>query len=87
VNKAYLVYFNNGYVREGDIVPNELFVIQENTGVVREKQASIPDTLVGCVGEKNHRFRHRRTDPPIGKFSALPIVKIEGSNQVEAGGS
>jgi hypothetical protein len=47
VNKAYLVHINNGYVRDGDIVPEELFVIQDITGVVREKQASIPDTLAG----------------------------------------
>jgi len=47
VNKAYLVHINNGYVRDGDIVPEDLFVIQDITGVVREKQASIPDTLAG----------------------------------------
>jgi hypothetical protein len=47
VNKAYLVHINNSYVRDGDIVPEELFVIQDITGVVREKQASIPDTLAG----------------------------------------
>jgi hypothetical protein len=45
VNKAYLVHINNGYVRNGDIVPEELFVIQDITGVVREKQASIPEAL------------------------------------------
>jgi len=45
LNKAYLVHINNGYVRNGDIVPEELFVIQDITGVVKEKQASIPDTL------------------------------------------
>jgi hypothetical protein len=47
VNKAYLVHINNGYVREGDIVPEELFVLQDITGIVREKQSSIPDTLAG----------------------------------------
>ena len=47
MNKAYLVHINNGYVRDGDIVPEELFVIQDITGVVREKQASILDTLAG----------------------------------------
>jgi hypothetical protein len=36
---------NNGYVRDGDIVPEELFVLQDITGIVKEKQASIPDTL------------------------------------------
>ncbi len=45
MNKAYLVHINNGYVRQGDIVPEELFVLQDITGVVKEKQADIPDTL------------------------------------------
>jgi len=45
MQKAYLVHINNSYVREGDIVPEELFVLQDITGIVREKQASIPDTL------------------------------------------
>jgi len=45
VNKAYLVHINNSYVRDGDIVPEELFVIQDITGVVKDKQASVPDTL------------------------------------------
>src|SRR5512143_228133 len=45
VNKAYLVHINNGYVRHGDIVPEELFVLQDITGIVKEKQASIPDTI------------------------------------------
>jgi len=45
IHKAYLVHINNGYVREGDIVPEELFVLQDITGIVKEKQHSIPDTL------------------------------------------
>lgn len=45
INKAYLVHINNSYVRQGDIVPEELFVLQDITGIVKEKQASIPDTL------------------------------------------
>jgi hypothetical protein len=45
LHKAYLVHVNNGYVRDGDIVPEELFVIQDITGVVREKQAAIPERL------------------------------------------
>ena len=45
IHKAYLVHINNGYVRDGDIVPEELFVLQDITGIVKEKQASIPDTL------------------------------------------
>jgi hypothetical protein len=47
INKAYLVHINNSYVRNGDIVPEELFAIQDITGVVKEKQASIPEALAG----------------------------------------
>lgn len=47
INKAYLVHINNGYVRDGDIVPEELFVLQDITGIVKEKQASIPEELAG----------------------------------------
>jgi hypothetical protein len=39
------VHINNGYVRDGDIVPEELFVLQDITGIVKEKQASIPEEL------------------------------------------
>ncbi len=45
VHKAYLVHVNNSYVRNGDIVPEELFVVQDITGVVKEKQAAIPEEL------------------------------------------
>ena len=45
INKAYLVHINNGYVRDGDIVPEELFVLQDITGIVKDKQASIPEEL------------------------------------------
>jgi hypothetical protein len=45
VHRAYLVHINNSYVRRGDVVPEELFVLQDITGVVREKQASVPEEL------------------------------------------
>jgi len=45
MHKAYLVHINNGYVRNGDIVPEELFVLQDITSIVKEKQASIPEEL------------------------------------------
>ncbi len=45
LHKAYLVHVNNSYVRHGDIVPEELFVVQDVTGVVKEKQAAIPEEL------------------------------------------
>jgi hypothetical protein len=45
LHRAFLVHVNNSYVRNGDVVPEELFVLQDITGMVREKQASIPETL------------------------------------------
>ncbi len=50
LHKAYLVHINNSYVREGDIVPEELFVLQDITGIVKEKQASIPEELAEMRG-------------------------------------
>jgi hypothetical protein len=47
INKAFLVHINNSYVRHGDIVPEEMFVLQDITGIVKEKQASVPDELAG----------------------------------------
>jgi hypothetical protein len=45
MHKAYLVHINNSYVRRGDVVPEELFAIADITGIVREKQASVPAEL------------------------------------------
>ena len=47
LHKAYLVHLNNSYVRQGDVVPEELFAIRDITDVVREKQAAIPEELAG----------------------------------------
>jgi hypothetical protein len=45
VRKAYLVHINNEYFRKGEIVPGELFTIEDVTKLVREKQSSIPELL------------------------------------------
>jgi Domain of unknown function(DUF2779) len=45
MHKAYLVHVDNRYVRRGEIVPEELFAVEDITGSVREKQAAIPDRL------------------------------------------
>ena len=45
MGRAYLVHINSGYVRDGDVVPEELFTIADITGVVKAKQASIPADL------------------------------------------
>lgn len=68
VHKAYLVHINNGYVRDGDIVPEELFVLQDITGIVREKQASIPETLTGM----RTMLRGRMPEIDIGPHCSDP---------------
>jgi hypothetical protein len=45
IRKAHLVHINNEYVRKGEIVPSELFVIEDVTKLVKEKQSSIPELL------------------------------------------
>ena len=45
LHKAFLVHLDNSYVRKGNIVPEALFVLQDITAEVRQKQASIPETL------------------------------------------
>jgi hypothetical protein len=68
VHKAYLVHINNSYVRDGDIVPEELFTIQDITGIVREKQASIPETLA----EMRTMLRGREPKIDIGPHCEDP---------------
>ena len=45
VHRAFLVHVNSAYVRKGEIVPRELFAIQNVTDVVRGKQDAIPEEL------------------------------------------
>jgi hypothetical protein len=45
VHRDYLVHINSAYVRQGEIVPRELFVIQDVTDVVRKRQDAIPEEL------------------------------------------
>ena len=68
VNKAYLAHINNGYVRDGDIVPEELFVLQDITGIVKEKQASIPEALA----EMRTMLRGRMPEIDIGPHCTDP---------------
>jgi hypothetical protein len=42
VRRAFLVHIDTGYVRRGEIVPQELFAVQEVTDIVRGKQSAIP---------------------------------------------
>jgi hypothetical protein len=68
MNRAYLVHINNGYVRQGDIVPEELFVLQDITGIVKEKQGSIPDTLA----EMRAMLRGKMPEIDIGPHCSDP---------------
>jgi hypothetical protein len=42
LRRVFLVHIDTGYVRRGEIVPQELFAVQEVTEIVREKQSAIP---------------------------------------------
>lgn len=42
LRRAFLVHIDTGYVRRGEIVPQELFAVQEMTDIVRGKQSAIP---------------------------------------------
>ena len=45
LNKAYIVYINNQYVRDGEIDIGSLFIIEDITDNVIARQAKIPSTL------------------------------------------
>ncbi len=45
LRRAFLVHIDTGYVRRGEIVPKELFGMQELTEIAQEKQAAIPGEL------------------------------------------
>jgi Domain of unknown function(DUF2779) len=70
LNRTFLVHVNNSYVRNGDVVPEELFVLQDITGVVREKQASIPETLA----EIRMMLRRNEPDIDIGPHCETPYA-------------
>lgn len=68
LHKAYLVHLDNSYVRKGEIVPEELFVLQDLAGEVREGQASIPGTLA----EMREMLRGKEPDIDIGPHCETP---------------
>jgi len=68
LHKAFLVHLDNRYVRRGEIVPEELFVLQDITGEAREKQASIPETLAGM----RKMLRGKMPDIDIGPHCFEP---------------
>jgi hypothetical protein len=45
LSRAFLVHIDTGYVRKGEIVPQELFAMQEVTEIVQELQAAIPGEI------------------------------------------
>jgi len=68
LHKAFLVHLDNSYVRKGEIVTEELFVLQDLTAEVREKQASIPETLAGM----REMLRGKEPDIDIGPHCESP---------------
>jgi hypothetical protein len=45
LRRVFLVHIDTGYVRKGEIVPEELFAMQDVTEIVQELQAGIPGEL------------------------------------------
>lgn len=45
ITKAFVVHLNNQYVRNGEVDPSELFVIEDVTKAVRDKQGFIADEI------------------------------------------
>ena len=45
LRRAFLVHIDTGYVRRGEVVPQELFAMSDLTEIVRELQAAIPAEL------------------------------------------
>ena len=68
VRKAYLVHINNEYVRQGEIVPQELFATEDVTDVVKEMQPSIP----GELGIMRKMLKGKVPDIDIGPHCSDP---------------
>jgi len=68
INKAYLAHINNDYVRNGDIVPEKLFVLQDITSKVRQKQVFIP----GILAEMREVLCGNEPEIDIGPHCSAP---------------
>jgi len=69
INKVYLMYINNKYVRLGDLDIQGLFALEDCTKKVEEKQKKIADNikLIKVIAEAEYE-----PDIPIGKHCDKP---------------
>lgn len=57
INKCYLMYINNQYVRNGDVNPKELFTLEDVTDLVVEYLPQVEDNLevmLKAIGKKKY---------------------------------
>ena len=69
VRRAHLVHINNEYVRQGEIVPQELFATQDVTDAVQGMQSSIP----GELGIMRKMLQGNVPDLDIGPHCSEPF--------------
>ena len=69
LNKAFIVHINNQYVRDGELVINQLFEIEDVTEIVESRQMAIPRTL----GELNSMLKGDEPDIDIGMQCSDPF--------------
>jgi len=68
LNRAYVVYINNEYIRDGELNIKELFTIEDITDIVLEKQNSIKPKLL----EMEEMLKKEMPNIDIGKHCDDP---------------
>jgi len=68
LNRAYVVHINNKYVRDGELDIKELFIIDDITDVVLDKQDEIPFQLI----EMDEMLKEDMPDIDIGGHCSNP---------------
>jgi hypothetical protein len=68
LNRAYIVYINNKYVRDGDLDIKELFTVEDITDIVLQRQENIESQLL----EMEEMLQEEIPDIDIGKHCSDP---------------
>lgn len=68
VSRAYLVYINNQYVKEGDIEVEKLFTIQDLTETVKEKESMV----YGELQKQRNMLEGDLPEIDIGEYCSNP---------------
>lgn len=53
IDKSFLMHLNKGYVRFGDLDLKQLFILEDCTDIIKNKQAEIPDKLKTLLAVAN----------------------------------